>query len=104
MSTNTKYILLALATCLALIVAIPASVMAVVNQNRVAMGVYYGEERLSGMSREQVQDFFRQLPLRLKRFFDDPVRCDQRRSFHRTDRATAVTLLTLDQIAFRIIC
>lgn len=61
MSTNTKYILLALATCLALIVAIPASVMAVVNQNRVAMGVYYGTERLSGMSREQVQDFFRQL-------------------------------------------
>ena len=61
LSTNTKYILLALATCLALIVAIPASVMAVVNQNRVAMGVYYGTERLSGTSREQVQDFFRQL-------------------------------------------
>jgi len=61
LSTKTKYILLALVTCATLMVAIPASVMAVVNQNRVAMGVYYGQERLSGMSREQVQAFFRDL-------------------------------------------
>ena len=61
LSTKTKYIILALVTCAALTVAIPASVMAVVNQNRVAMGVYYGQNRLSGMSRKQVQDFFREL-------------------------------------------
>ena len=61
LSTKTKYIILALITCAALTVAIPASVMAVVNQNRVAMGVYYGQNRLSGMSRKQVQDFFREL-------------------------------------------
>ena len=61
LSTKTKYLLLALVTCAVLMVAIPASVMAVVNQNRVAMGVYYGQERLSGMSREQVQAFFNDL-------------------------------------------
>ena len=61
LSTKTKYIILALVTCLTLTAAIPASVMALVNQNRVAMGVYYGQERLSGMSREQVQAFFRDL-------------------------------------------
>ncbi len=61
LSTKTKYLLLALVTCGVLMVAIPASVMAVVNQNRVAMGVYYGQERLSGMSREQVQAFFNDL-------------------------------------------
>ncbi|SEH23088.1 MULTISPECIES: VanW family protein [unclassified Selenomonas] len=61
LNTKTKYILFALLVCALLTVAIPSVVMAVVNQNRVAMGVYYGANRLSGMSREQVQDFFREL-------------------------------------------
>ena len=60
-STKMKYILLALATCAVLTVAIPSTVMALVNQNRVAMGVYYKEERLSGMSQAQVREFFENL-------------------------------------------
>lgn len=60
-SIKMKYILLGLVACTALFVAIPATVMALVNQNRVAMGVYYKGERLSGMSQAQVQDFFAKL-------------------------------------------
>lgn len=60
-STKTKYILLAVAVCTILTVIIPSTVMALVNQNRVAMGVYYKQERLSGMSEAQVQAFFDKL-------------------------------------------
>ncbi len=61
LSTKTKYVLLALAAGIVLTAAIPSTVMALVNQNRVAMGVYYGQERLSGMSQAQVQEFFAKL-------------------------------------------
>ena len=61
LSTKTRYVLLALAAGITLTAAIPSTVMALVNQNRVAMGVYYGQERLSGMSLAQVQEFFDRL-------------------------------------------
>ena len=61
MSTKAKYILLGLLIFVSTVVAIPATVMTIVNQNRVAMGVYYGPERLSGMSHEQVRAFFHDL-------------------------------------------
>ena len=61
MSAKAKYILLGLLIFVSTVVAIPATVMTIVNQNRVAMGVYYGPERLSGMSHEQVRAFFHDL-------------------------------------------